>query len=443
MNARESAFHILLIFEKTSQHLDGLIEHQLTAGSLSARERKFVHHLVSGVVRNKSLFDWKINSLYKGNYKKVLDKFKILLRLAFYELDFLDYIPPHATVNEYVNIAKKKLPAANVSTVNGILRTYLREGKYLKPEKKFKYADTQLAIKYSFPEWLIKRWLGFWGLDFVTALCESFNKRPVFDVRINEQKISEEEFKQLLINEKIHFTDSAHFKHVVKVTDIQNLRKSGLLKNGFCSIQDESGLFATNLLSIPETGDRILDACSAPGGKYTALWEKYSNSTSIIGVEINGQRILKIRENCERLGAPNPVIIQADTRYMPFNIEFDQILVDAPCSGTGTIQKHPDIKWRRTLEEILSFQKLQLAILNNVSEYLKTDGILVYCTCTIDPAENEAVIEQFLERNSEKFEVIPPPAEFDDFCTDSKYIRTFPHQHDMEGTFAVKLRRRE
>ena len=319
----------------------------------------------------------------------------------------------------------------------------MREGKYLKPEKKFKYADTQLAIKYSFPEWLIKRWLGFWGLDFVTALCESFNKRPVFDVRVNEKKISEEEFRQQLINENIHFTDSTHFKHVVKVTDIQNLRNSGLLKNGFCSIQDESGLFAANLLSMPETGDKILDACSAPGGKYTALWEKYSNNISIIGVEINGQRILKIRENCKRLGAPNPVIIQADARHLPFKIEFDQILVDAPCSGTGTIQKHPDIKWRRTLEEILSFQKLQLAILNSVSEYLKPDGILVYCTCTIDPAENEAVIEQFLERNSEKYEVIPPPTEFDDFCTDSKYIRTFPHQHDMEGTFAVKLRRRK
>ena len=441
MNARESAFHILALFEKTNQHLDSLIESQLTAGRLTAKERKFAHNLVSGVIRNKTLFDWKVTTLYKGNYKKMLDNFKIILRLALYELDFLDYIPPHATVNEYVNLAKTKIPSANVGAVNGILRTYLREGKSLKPEKKFKYADTQLAIKYSFPEWIIKRWLGFWGVDFVTALCESFNKRPVFDLRINLQKISTTEFKERLVNEKIQFSESVHFENVVKITDIQNLRNSQLLKAGFCSVQDESGLLATTLLPIPESGDRILDACSAPGGKYIALWEKFGKNTQIISVEKNGKRILKIRENSERIGALNPMIIQADAQHLPFNIKFEQILADVPCSGMGTIQKHPDIKWRRTLEEILRFQKLQLDILDNLSQYTKPTGTLVYCTCTIDPAENEAVIEQFLERNRDEFEIVSPPVEFGDICIDSKYIRTFPHLHQMDGSFAAILRR--
>jgi len=275
----------------------------------------------------------------------------------------------------------------------------------------------------------------------MTALCEALNNRPVFDLRINTQRITVTEFKQRLVQEKIHFSDSVYFENVVKITDIQNLRNSQLLKKGFCSVQDESGLVATNLMSVPESGDRILDACSAPGGKYAALWEKFGKNTQIIGIEKNGKRILKIRENSERIGALNPMIIQADAEQLPFNIKFEQILADVPCSGMGTIQKHPDIKWRRSLEEILRFQKLQLAILESLGPYVKPMGILVYCTCTIDPAENEAVIEHFLVNNKDNFAIVTPPVMFRDFCTDSKYIRTFPHLHHMDGSFAAILRR--
>ena len=141
MTARETAFYILLSFEQTRQRLNYLTERGLNSENLSGKERKFVSNLVSGVVRHQAFFDWKIASLYTGNYKKALSKFKIILRLALYEIDFLDFIPPHATANEYVNIAKKRLPKSNVSTVNAIIRTYLREGKNLSPEKKFKYEE--------------------------------------------------------------------------------------------------------------------------------------------------------------------------------------------------------------------------------------------------------------------------------------------------------------
>ncbi len=438
MNAREIAFKILLKFEENRRHLDTLINNQLNIVSISSKERKFVYNLVSGVVRHRTLFDWKTASLYKGNYKKSPTKFKILLCLALYEIDFLDFIPPHATVNEYVNLAKKNLPSSNGSIINGILRTYLREGKSLDPVKKFKYIDTQLAIKYSFPEWIIKRWLGFWGKDFVRDMCEAFNERPSFDIRVNTHKMSVESFESELSEKKINFVRSAYFNNVLKINDVQKLQKSKLLQEGYCTVQDESGLLAIQLMTI-KAGDLVLDTCAAPGGKYTALIEKFHPQPVLVGQEISGKRLIKLRENCQRLGFSDSMLVQGDGTKPAFKPVFNQIIADVPCSGFGTIQKHPDIKWRRTFEEIFRFQQLQLNILNNISNLLKQGGNLIYSTCTIDPAENEEVIKEFLSTQNGRFEIVAPPKFLETFMIESKYIRTFPHQHGMEGSFAVKL----
>jgi 16S rRNA (cytosine967-C5)-methyltransferase len=441
MTARETAFKILLKFEQTRQHLDFLIDTSLQDGQLSARERKFSSNLVSGVIRHLTLFDWKIATLYKGNYKKALVKFKTILRLSLYEIDFLDFIPPHATVNEYVNLAKKQLPKAYVSTVNAIIRTYLREGKSLKPEKRFKYDDTRLAIRYSFPEWLIRRWLGTWDKDFVEKMCQAFNHRPVFDIRVNKCKIGPEEFEQKLRDHKIEYSQSTYFSHMFKITDMQKIRQLKWLENGYCSIQDESGYIVTSLLDPISDKDRILDACAAPGSKYTALLEKYSDKISLYAHEINYRRLRFVKQNCQRLDFSDGLLINGDSNFPPLKNNFDQILIDAPCSGFGTIQKHPDIKWRRSLEEILNFQKLQLSILKRIGDLLKPNGILIYSTCTIEPSENETVIEEYLKSQMGKFKVVAPPASLKEFSTEGGFIRTFPHLHEMEGSFAAKLQR--
>ncbi len=441
MNARETAFKILLKFEKTHQHLDFLIDTSLQDGQLSARERKFTSNLVSGVIRHLTFFDWKIATLYNGNYKKALIKFKILLRLSLYEIDFLDFIPPHATANEYVKLAKKHLPKSYVSTVNAIIRTYLREGENLKPEKRFKYDDTKLAIRYSFPEWLLKRWLGYWGKEFVERMCQAFNHRPVFDIRVNECKISPGDFEQKLVEHKIDYSQSTFFSHMFKITDIQKIRQLKWLENGYCSIQDESGYIVTTLLNPISEKDHILDTCAAPGSKYTALLEKYSDKISFYAQDINYRRLRIVKDNCQRLDFADKLLVNGDSIFPPFKSNFDQILIDAPCSGFGTIQKHPDLKWRRSLEEILNFQKLQLNILKSVENLLKPNGILIYSTCTIEPSENEIVIEEFLKTQKGKFKVIPPPVLLKEFSTKKGFIRTFPHLHEMEGSFAAKLQK--
>ena len=217
MNGREAAFYILLNFERTKDRLEDLIGMQFEKVSLNPKERKFAYNLSSGVVRNLSLFDWKIGALYKGNYKKALNKFKVILRLALYEIDFLDFIPQFATVNEYVNLSKVKLEKRDSAVVNGILRTYLREKSKYNPEKKFKFADTQISVKYSFPEWLIKRWFKIFGEDTTRDLCKAFNIRPEFDIRVNLQKISVGEFEKILEKNEISFAKSQLFTEIFKI----------------------------------------------------------------------------------------------------------------------------------------------------------------------------------------------------------------------------------
>jgi len=441
MTARETALQILMIFEREKSRLDALFESQLKTTGLSSRERKFVSNLVSGVVRYRLLLDWKAATLFKGNYKTVLDKFKLILALALYELDYLEFIPPRATLYEYVEIAKKRLPAVQVSTVNGILRTYLRTGKTLRPEKKFKYPETRLSVQYSYPEWLIKRWLGRWDESFVEALCRAMNQRPVFDLRLNKRKIDGRNFEEKLVQTKIAYTVSPYLPEVYRITDIQKIQNEGFLANGYCSVQDESGMMAVRLLETDKVSpnESVLDLCSAPGSKYTALLEKNIN-LHLTALELRYERLLKVRGNCRRLGLPDRALLVGDAGCPPFaNGTFTKILVDAPCSGLGTIQKHPDIKWRRSLEEILAFQRLQVRMLLEADRLLKPGGTLVYCTCTIDTSENEEVVKLFLAGAGERYRLVPPTAMLSAFQSDGQFLRTFPHLHGMEGSFAARF----
>lgn len=438
MNARQASFKILLKFEESNNRLEDLINDVFIKTNISPKEKKFIYNLSSGVIRHLSLIDWKIGLLFKGNYKKSLNKFKIIIRLAIYEIDYLDFIPSFATVNEYVNLAKSKLDMRNSSVVNGILRTYLREkGKY-NPEKKFKYKETQISVKYSFPEWIIKKWIKWFGEEETEKLCQSFNERPEFDLRINTTKIAIEEFIKVLESNQVNFTKSEYFPAIIKITDVQKINQLKLFEKGLCSIQDESAYLITELMNI-QKGDTILDACVAPGGKFTALMEKDIEDVTLIGNDIYKDRLAVVRQNCRRLGFEKFLVLQSDSILPPFSQKFDKIIIDAPCSGLGTIQKNPDIKWRRTQSEIENFQKLQSELLSSVSKLVKQDGIIIYSTCTINREENEDVVERFLEKN-ENYSLLTPDKSFKRFIKKENFLRTFPHIHKMDGSFAAILK---
>jgi 16S rRNA (cytosine967-C5)-methyltransferase len=439
MNAREASFKILLKFEESKNRLEELINVELKRANINPKEKKFIYNLSSGVIRHLTLIDWKIGLLFKGNYKKSLNKFKVIIRLAIYEIDYLDFIPSFATVNEYVNLAKSKLDKRNSAVVNGILRTYLREKEKYNPEKKFKYKETQLSVKYSFPEWIIKNWIDLLGDKETEKLCKSLNERPEFDVRINTNKIEVQEFQKILDRNKINYKNSEYFSSIIKVTDVQKISQLKFFEKGFCSIQDESAYLVTEILNLQKE-DIVLDACAAPGGKLTAIMEKNIENITLVGTEINNQRISIIKKNCSRLGFDSYFLLQSDAISPALKIKFDKILIDAPCSGLGTIQKNPDIKWRRKENEIIEFQKLQLRILNSLSEFVKQNGLLIYSTCTVNREENEDVIKKFLIDNK-SFVIIPPKDSYKNFTVNKNFMRTYPHIHKMDGSFAAILKR--
>ncbi len=440
MNGREVALQVLAKFENSNARIEELIGNNKNFDQLGIRERKFAWHLVMGAVRHLSNLDWKARALYKGRYEKAREALRNSLRLGIYEMDNLDHIPPYATINEYVNLAKRLTSKSEGAVVNGVLRTYQRERGKFNPRKKFKFVETQLSVAYSFPEWMIKRWLEMLGADETEKLAAAMNERPLFELRVNRLKSTVEEFTGLLDAKNIKYQPSKRFEVLLQVEDTSSVAQSGYFQNGFCSVQDESAFLVAGLVA-PQPGETILDACAAPGGKATAMAEMQPEA-KFIAADIDARRVQTIVENIKRLGTANVETKTGDATILPYREEFDKVLIDAPCSGLGTIQKNPDIKWRRTEEDVEEFHYLQLNILSACVGYLKPGGLLVYSTCTIDRRENEDVISEFLAEFGSEFEVEPPVEKYRPFLTEGGFIRTFPHRHGMDGSFAALLRRK-
>ncbi|MGD9897965.1 MAG: 16S rRNA (cytosine(967)-C(5))-methyltransferase RsmB [Calditrichaceae bacterium] len=440
MTAREIAFRVLLNFEDKKPRLDDLLKESYSKYNISMNERKLLKNITSGVIRNLLYLDWIASQIYHGRYKKLLKKIKVILRMALYEIIFVDHIPTHATINEYVNLAKKMAGAGSGGQVNGMLRTYVRESENLKPENSINVRAELIAVKYSFPEWLVKRWINVWGETETESICRALNTIPEFDIRVNAGKISVSDFKDLLAENKITFQVSKHFEDMLTIKDIQAIRNNDWFDEGLCSIQDESAHIPVELLDL-RAGDRVLDICAAPGGKYTQILKYHPDQILAVAVDQDFERLKKVRDNVQRLGFKNRHFIVADGRALPFKPVFNKILLDAPCSGLGVINKHPDIKWRRDIGQIIEFAKLQDSILSQAGNLLANDGNLVYSTCTVDPMENEMVIHDFMERNADQFELSEPPLKFGEWVSDS-LIRTFPHRDHKDGSFCALLHKK-
>jgi len=371
----------------------------------------------------------------------LLLKFKILLRLALYELIFLSAIPAHATLNEYVNLAKKKVSGLQAKILNGLLRSYLRQADTLKPEEKIGDPVERLSIRYSFPQWMIKRWIGFWGEQETEALCAALNEPPDFDIRINTQKISVQKFKKLLLKENVPFHETTFDANVIRVKDIQPFLRHRWFEKGYCVVQDESAALVTQQIEMKE-GDRVLDMCAAPGGKYIQLLQNKPQSVLVVAMDTDLQRLKRTRENVtDHLNLSGGHFVVADGRHLPFKPPFNAVLIDAPCSGLGVIRKHPDIKWRRRFNEIIEFSRIQDALLDEADRYLDSGGQLVYSTCTIDYFENENVVQAFLQRHANAYQIVKPEVP-DPLMLVQGYIRLFPHKHGTDGSFCAKLRKK-
>ncbi len=437
---REYAFSLLLKFEQKHTRLDDLVAELLGKTPLSDQDRRLLKTLTSGVVRHYNYLEWIAETLYKGKYRKLLNKVKVILRLSLYELIFLDHIPAYATLNEYVNLTKKKTVAGLSRVTNGVLHAYIRDGENLKPDDHFSDRDMLISVKYSFPLWMVKRWVSFWGEDETEALCRGMNEPPAFDLRIATQRISVADFEALLNGKSIGYEKSRLFPNVVTITDVQSVLEAGWFKEGYCLVQDESANIPVELLK-PSSGDVVLDVCAAPGGKFAQIIDDYPRIKHAVAMDFRLDRLKILKKNLSTRRKEGVYYVVADAGHLPFKIFFDRILIDAPCSGLGVIRKHPDIKWRRSITEIVEFSRNQINFMARAAEQLKTGGKLVYSTCTMDYLENENVLHTFLKKHTH-FKTLPLPAKFKSLHGGWNALCTFPHKHGMDGSFCVAFQKK-
>ncbi len=452
-NPRAVALKILIRWEKGKPLLDEILSQVLTKSVLpDERDRALVGELVNGVIRHLYYTDFMISRFSNHPLEKMDPEVRNILRLGVYQLLYTR-IPERAVLAETLKILSHRKRGQWIKNlVNAILHRIADHRNNLPEPPDFNQVY-YLSVKYSFPEWLVKRWLDRFGFEETEALLKASNERPPLVIRVNTIKVSRDNLLVYLKKDQVSGARPCPYSPAGIILDgfrgkVPELK---VYHFGWISVQDSASQLVTYLLN-PKPGERVLDACAGVGGKTTHIAELMQNKGSIWAFDLYPWRLEKLRENFQRLGLKEPKVFQGDVveelQKMSAPL-FDRILIDAPCTGTGVIRKHPDIKWARTEEDFLKVPEKQLRLLEGLSQFLRPKGIIVYATCSLEPEENEQVIARFLEKHPE-FEVENPEVVLEKSCEkrikelleESKYLKTYPHKHNLDGFFAVRLRKR-
>ena len=436
-NPREIALEVLHQIDTEETFADQALLTSVCDLRLSSLDRRFIGELVHGTTKMRRRLDYVLSLFLERKLEELTPWIRNILRMGLYQLDFLDRVPDRAAVDESVKLAKKFGHRGTVALVNAVLRNYLRDrGRITFPSREENQIEN-IALFYSFPDWMVEKWLELFGEEQTVRLCETFNKRPQLSCRVNSLKADQEGLEETFKREKIKFKPGRFLKNFYTVESKMELDRFAPLQQGWVYFQDESAGLPVTLLD-PQPGERILDLCAAPGGKSTYIAERTKNQGSVIAVDISGPKLKTVKENCRRLGVRSVALRRADARNFSCK-PVDRILVDAPCSALGTLGRHSDVRWTKQKGDLLRLQKLQLEILSNAAELLRTGGVLVYSTCTITPEENDRVIERFLETR-EDFSLRDSSEFLDSEVVDQNgMVRTLPHIHRIDGSFACRL----
>ncbi len=436
---RGIAIKVLNRVERTDSYLDKLVTNELRSGELGDQDKGLLNEIVTGVVRWQMKLDWVLNGFYRGNFPKADVNVKNAMRVALYQMMFLDRVPHHAAVNESVEFVKRLRGEKYAGVVNGVLRNIQRHlGEIRYPDKDENLVH-HLSVFHSHPIWMVKRWVERLGNEEAEKLLVANNEKPPLTVRINKTRINPAEFIKLLEKEGIEFEPSPYLDHYLRLKGSGGMAQVDMFRKGYFSIQDESAGLAGKLLD-PQQGERIIDLCSGPGGKSMHIAEIMNNTGEVISVEKYVSRADLVRNSAERLGLGSIKMLTEDAHDLETKIA-DRVLVDVPCSGLGVLRKKPDIKLKRESTEIPKLTQIQYKLLEKAATLTKPGGILVYSTCTIEPEENDIVVQRFLENHKEF--TLDDPTSFvsKDFVTPRKTVETYPHIHRMDGSFAARLKR--
>ncbi|MHB8139346.1 MAG: 16S rRNA (cytosine(967)-C(5))-methyltransferase RsmB [Smithellaceae bacterium] len=442
---RHQAVDILNSVSQSRSFAGKLIDSQLDEQNLSgSADGRLLTHLVYGVLRMQGHLDWIISQLYRGNYDRMDDCVKNILRTGLYQLKFSDRLPAFAVVDEAVKIAKRTAPAADGLT-NAILRSYLRNTDKISFPSFENNPALHIATFHSHPLWLVKLWINIYGKEETLALCRANNELPPLTIRANTLKISRTVLTQMLEEEDFTCKATPFSPDGINLPDPPRpIQKTIFFKEGLLRLQDEAAQLVSYLVN-PQTGENVLEVCAGSGGKTTHLAALMKNNGRVVALDHDAEKIMQLKNDASRMSISIIEPAQADLIH-PLSAEFlekfDLVLADVPCSGTGTLRRNPEIKWRLKSNDIHAQTKVQKAILQNAAGAVKKGGRLIYCTCSTGPAENDDVVRQFLA-DCPQFKIEISHSEILDSLTDSLgFLRTYPHRHSTDGFFGAVLRRR-
>ena len=443
--AREAALKILYEINEKGAYSNIALNKYFSSKEMREIDRSFVTELVYGTIKWKLTLDRVIAAYSNIRMEKLSPWILNILRLGAYQILHMTRVPNSAACNESVNLAGRYGHKASAGFVNAVLRNIARNGSQIAIPLKEQDLTGYLSVRYSYPKWLVEKYVGLFGNEFAESLLDAGNGTPELTLRTNTLRITPGQLVEELKKEGVEADAGKYVREAVVLKSTAAVAKLKAFQDGLFQVQDESSMLPVAVLA-PEPGEIVLDACSAPGGKATHMAQLMQNRGKIVARDIHEHKLRLIDSAAERLGI-NIIESELHDAAIPDRSHekvFDRILLDAPCTGLGIIRRKPDIKWARETKGIESIAMLQKTLIQAVSAALKPGGVMVYSTCTVLPEENEEIIRSFIENNNDFVEEnIAPflPAALAEHAKGGT-LQLYTNRDRLDGFFMARLRRK-
>ena len=439
---RDAAFRSLRRVTENGAYANLVVDAALERHDWAERDRKFYTTLVYGTLRHRGLLDWVLEKRIGKRFpRRIQPAILAILRMGAYQILFLSRVPKHAAVDESVKLARRHGHERAAAFVNAVLRATKRDAGSVEIPDRDENGALYIATKYSHPLWIVDRWLSVWGLERTESVCAANNETAPLTIRANTLRVEPDELGKRLRDEHVSVRKNTDVPEELEILNSPRpVRQLRSFRDGLFQVQDASSICAGHLLA-PEPGETVVDMCAGPGGKTTHIAQLMQNRGKIYAVDVKAHKLSLVSDSCRKLGVEIVHCVEGDAgRVSELDLPpADRVLVDAPCSGTGTFRRRLDLRWRLNGDETERLTGIQRELVRAAASILKPGGVLVYSVCSVDPMETHELVSAEasgswgLDRDSSC------PAWMSGFKTPRGDFRIMPGQEGMDGFFMEKF----